>query len=289
MSASAHQPGVLYVVATPIGNLEDVTLRALRVLREVDVVAAEDTRRTKHLLRHHGIAARVVSYYDAVERRKAPELVARLVAGESIALVSDAGTPGIADPGYHLVRGAIAAGVRVEPVPGPSAVAALVSVSGLAVDRFTFEGFLPARAAARTARLRALAGEERTMVVLEAGRRLGDFLAAAEAALGDRDAVIGRELTKLHEEILRGRLPELRARVAGVAVRGEVVIVIAGAPEGGLVGEGPADAVDEAIVSALAAGESVRQIADELSARLGRPRRAVYQRALALRAERGAG
>ncbi len=143
MPAAPQRPGVLYVVATPIGNLEDVTLRALRVLGEVDLVAAEDTRRTRQLLRHHGIDARVTSYYDAVERRKAPELVARLAAGESIALVSDAGTPGIADPGYHLVRGAIAAGVRVEPVPGPSAVAALVSVAGLAVDRFVFEGFLP--------------------------------------------------------------------------------------------------------------------------------------------------
>lgn len=283
MTATAQGAGVLYVVATPIGNLEDITLRAVRVLGAVDVVAAEDTRRTALLLRHHGIATRLVSYYDAVERRKAPELVARLVAGESVALVSDAGTPGIADPGYHLVRGAIAAGVRVEPVPGPSAVAALVSVSGLAVDRFTFEGFLPARAAARSARLRALAGEERAMVFLEAGRRLEGFLGDAHAALGDREAVIGRELTKLHEEILRGSLAALRARIAGVAVRGEVTVVIAGGSAGGIAAGAPTDAVDDAIVSALAAGRSVREVADELSARLGRPRRALYRRALDLK------
>src|SRR5262245_58098538 len=192
--------GVLYVVATPIGNLDDITLRALRVLREVDLVAAEDTRRTRVLLAHHGIAGPVTSYYDAVERKKTPALVARLVSGARIALVTDAGTPGIADPGYHLVRGAIEAGVAVVPVPGASAVTALVSVAGLPAERFAFEGFLPSRAAARAARLRELANERRAMVFLEAGRRLAAFLKDAEGALGDREAVIGRELTKVHEE-----------------------------------------------------------------------------------------
>ncbi len=142
------------MVATPIGNLEDVTLRALRVLAEVDLIAAEDTRRTAILLRHHGISTRQVSYYDAVERRRTPELVERMRDGARVALVTDAGTPGIADPGYHLVRGALEAGIPVVPVPGASAVTALVSVAGLPVDRFAFEGFLPARAAARAARLR---------------------------------------------------------------------------------------------------------------------------------------
>ena len=204
--------GVLYVVATPIGNLEDVTLRALRVLAEVDLIAAEDTRRTSILLRHHGISTRQVSYYDAIERRRTPELVERMRAGARVALVTDAGTPGVADPGYHLVRGAIEAGIPVVPVPGASAVTALVSVAGLPVERFAFEGFLPARAAARAARLRGLESEQRTLVFLEAGRRLGAFLKDAEAALGDREAVIGRELTKVHEEHLRGRLSELRPR-----------------------------------------------------------------------------
>ena len=271
-------PGVLYVVATPIGNLEDVTLRALRVLAEVDLIAAEDTRRTSILLRHHGISTRQVSYYDAVERRRTPELVERMRAGARVALVTDAGTPGIADPGYHLVRGAIEAGVPVVPIPGASAVTALVSVAGLPVDRFAFEGFLPARAAARAARLRDLASERRAVVFLEAGRRLAAFLKDAEAALGDREAVIGRELTKVHEEQLRGRLSELRARLdAGEPVRGEVTIVVAGA-------EAPqpvaSDALDDSIREALASGRSVREVSAALATRFGLPRREVYRRAL---------
>src|SRR5262249_5732556 len=207
------------------------------------------------LLRHHGISTRQVSYYDAIERRRTPELVERMRAGTRVALVTDAGTPGVADPGYHLVRGALAAGIPVVPVPGVSAVTALVSVAGLPVDRFAFEGFLPARAAARTARLHALAAEPRAMVFLEAGRRLGAFLKDAEAALGDREAVIGRELTKVHEEQLRGRLSELRARgEAEEPVRGEVTIVVAGAaaPE-----PGTADGLDAAIREGLAPGRGV--------------------------------
>ena len=273
--------GVLYVVATPIGNLEDVTLRALRVLAEVDLIAAEDTRRTAILLRHHGISTRQVSYYDAIERRRTPELVERMRAGARVALVTDAGTPGVADPGYHLVRGALEAGIPVVPVPGASAVTALVSVAGLPVDRFAFEGFLPARAAARTARLRGLATEPRAMVFLEAGRRLPAFLQNAEAALGDREAVIGRELTKLHEEQLRGRLSELRARVeAGEPVRGEVTIVVAGAAAADAVAP---DTLDAAIREALASGESIRDVSAAIAVRFGLSRREVYRRALALR------
>ncbi len=276
--------GVLYVVATPIGNLEDVTLRALRVLREVDLVAAEDTRRTQVLLRHHGIAKPLVSYHDAVERRRAPDLVERLRAGESVALVSDAGTPVIADPGYHLVREAVAAGIRVVPIPGASAVSALVSVAGVPVHRFTFEGFPPKSAAARTTRLRELAREPRALVFLEAGRRLPGFLAAAALAFGDREAVIGRELTKLHEEVLRGRLSELRARVGGEPVRGEVTVVIAGAAEDA--GEVPTAALDDAIREALDAGRGVRELSEELAERFGCARRDVYRRALGLRDRR---
>ena len=272
--------GVLYVVATPIGNLEDVTLRALRVLAEVDLIAAEDTRRTAILLRHHGISTRQVSYYDAIERRRTPELVERMRAGARVALVTDAGTPGVADPGYHLVRGALEAGIPVVPVPGASAVTTLVSVAGLPVDRFAFEGFLPARAAARTARLRGLAAESRAMVFLEAGRRLGAFLRDAEAVLGDREAVIGRELTKVHEEQMRGRLSELRARVeAGEPVRGEVTIVVAGAAPAPVA----SDVLDAAIREALASGRSVRELSAALAEKLGMPRREVYRRALALR------
>ena len=271
--------GVLYVVATPIGNLEDVTLRALRVLREVDLVAAEDTRRTKVLLAHHGISRPVTSYYDAVERKKTPGLVARLVGGASIALVTDAGTPGIADPGYHLVRGALAAGVGVVPVPGVSAVTALVSVAGVPAERFAFEGFLPSRGGQRATRLRALASEPRAIVFYEAARRLEAFLADAEEILGDREAVVGRELTKRFEEIVRGPLSEVRRRFAeGEAARGEVVVLIAGAGEEAK----PIASLDDDIRQALAAGQRVSELATELAERTGRPRREIYRRALEL-------
>jgi 16S rRNA (cytidine1402-2'-O)-methyltransferase len=271
---------MLYVVATPIGNLEDVTLRALRVLREVDLVAAEDTRRTRALLTHHGIARPVTSYYDAVERKKTPALVARLVDGARIALVTDAGTPGIADPGYHLVRGALAAGVPVVPVPGASAVTALVSVAGLPAERFAFEGFLPSRAGQRAARLRTLAAEPRAMVFYEAARRLDAFLADAAEILGDRQAAVGRELTKRFEEVVRGPLSEVRRRFAsGEPARGEVVVLIAGAADE----ETPAAAaLDDDIRKALAAGQRVSELATEIAARTGRPRRDVYRRALEL-------
>jgi 16S rRNA (cytidine1402-2'-O)-methyltransferase len=271
---------MLYVVATPIGNLEDITLRALRVLREVDLVAAEDTRRTKVLLAHHGIARPVTSYYDAVERRKTPALVARMVDGARIALVTDAGTPGIADPGYHLVRGALAAGVPVVPVPGVSAVTALVSVAGLPADRFAFEGFLPSRAGQRAARLRALAAEPRALVFYEAARRLDAFLADAVQALGDREAAVGRELTKRFEEIVRGPLSEVRRYFAsGEAARGEVVVLVAGAGEE----EKPAAAtLDDDIRQALAAGQRVSELATAIAERTGLPRREVYRRALEL-------
>lgn len=273
--------GVLYVVATPIGNLEDVTLRALRVLREVDLIAAEDTRHTRTLLAHHGISRPLTSYYDAVERSRAPAIVERLKAGESVALVSDAGTPGISDPGYHLVRGAIAAGIPVVPVPGPSAVAALVSVAGLPAERFVFEGFLPTRRGARAARLAALAREPRALVFFEAGRRLAAFLADAEAALGDRPAVVGRELTKRYEEHLRGTLGTLLREVGERApIRGEVTVVIAGAEAA--VATEDVTGLDEEIRAARARGVSLRDVATDLARRTGLSRRAIYRRALTL-------
>ena len=276
--------GVLYVVATPIGNLEDVTLRALRILREVDLIAAEDTRHTRVLLSRHGISRPVTSYYDAVERARAPGIVEKLKAGARVALVSDAGTPGIADPGYHLVRGALAAGVPVVPVPGASAVSALVSVAGLPAERFVFEGFLPSRPGPRGARLAALASEPRAIVFFEAGRRLAAFLAAAHAALGERDAVIARELTKQHEEILRGTLSELAARVASMErVRGEVTVLVGArmAPEV----TATAVDLDARIRAARAAGRSVADLATEIGRETGVSRRVVYRRALALERE----
>jgi len=271
----------LYVVATPIGNLEDVTLRALRVLGEVDLIAAEDTRRTRTLLARHGIARPLTSYYDAVERRRAPAIIERLKAGASVALVSDAGTPGIADPGYHLVRGALAAGVAVVPVPGPSALTALVSVAGFPAERFVFEGFLPSRAGPRAARLGALAREPRALVFFEAARRLGAFLAAAEAALGDREAALGRELTKRYEEILRGTLSELRERLGRrAALRGEVTVLVAGAPETPPVRDEAS--IDDQLRAGRAAGRGLRELAAEIARRTGLSRREVYRRGLAL-------
>src|SRR5579875_1329306 len=261
--------GVLYVVATPIGNLEDITLRALRVLREVDLVAAEDTRRTRALLAHHGIRRPLASYYDAVERERAPAIVERLRAGATVALVSDAGTPGIADPGYHLV-------------PGASAVTAIVSVAGIPAERFVFEGFLPTRPGPRAERLRALAAEPRALVFFEAARRLAGFLAAAAAVLGDREAVVARELTKRHEEWLRGRLSELCGRVEAAApLKGEVTVLVAGAATAAAV-HAPGVGLDARIRAALARGEHLRDLAHAIARETGTPRRAVYRRALEL-------
>ncbi|MCS6925103.1 MAG: 16S rRNA (cytidine(1402)-2'-O)-methyltransferase, partial [Candidatus Binatia bacterium] len=224
----ADMSGLLYVVATPIGNLEDITLRALRVLKEVDLIAAEDTRRTKKLLAHYGITTRLTSYYDQIEARKAPTLIAALQAGQSIALVSDAGTPGVADPGYRLVKGAIAAGIPVVPVPGPSALVALLSIGGLPTDRFVFEGFLPAKKSQREKALQRLREEERTLVFFEAPHRLMAMLSDLERICGDRQVVVGRELTKMFEEVVRGRVSEVRARLRGRPIKGEVALLVAG-------------------------------------------------------------
>jgi len=277
--------GVLYLVATPIGNLEDVTARAVRTMREVDLIAAEDTRRTGRLLAHLGIRRPLRSYYDAVEQERAPALVRELVAGRSVALVSDAGTPGIADPGYRLVTAAIAAGIRVVPVPGPSAITAFLPASGLPTDRFAFEGFLPARREERRRRLAALAGDPRTLVFHEAGRRLAAALADMAEAFGARRGAIGRELTKLHEEILRGDLAELAARVAGIDVKGEVILAVAGAAPTAVAQD--TDDLEAEIRRRRAAGESVRDVAEALARARGLGRRAVYQQVLALEGLRG--
>jgi len=217
---------MLYVVATPIGNLEDITLRALRVLREVDVIAAEDTRHTRKLLDRYDIHTRLTSYHEHNERTKAPALLRRLEAGESIALVSDAGTPAISDPGYHLIRAAAGKGVPVTPVPGASAVTAALSVCGLATDRFVFQGFLPGRRNRRREMLRQLQDDDRTMVFYEAPHRIRESLADMHEVLGDRAAVVGRELTKVHEELLRGTLSQLAGEPD--QRRGEFVVVVAG-------------------------------------------------------------
>jgi 16S rRNA (cytidine1402-2'-O)-methyltransferase len=195
-------PGTLYVVATPIGNLEDVTLRALRTLREVSVIAAEDTRRTARLLQHYSISTRTTSLHEHNERSKTPVLIARLQAGESIALVSDAGTPVVSDPGTHLVAAAHAAGIRVEPIPGPNAALAALSASGLLEREFVFAGFPPNRSNARKIWLAGLAPETRVLIFYEAPHRIRQTLQDMLAAFGDRIVALGRELTKAHEELV---------------------------------------------------------------------------------------
>jgi len=271
--------GTLYVVATPIGNLEDVTLRGLRVLREVDLIAAEDTRHSRKLLDHYGIDTRLVSYHDHSERAKAPGLVRRLVAGDDIALISDAGTPGIADPGYRLVVAAIEAGVDVVPIPGASALVACVSVSGLPTDRFTFEGFVPARAAARRAFYERIASDRATVVCYEAGRRLADSLRDLAEVAGGRPVVVCREISKLYEAIARGTAAELAERVAGEAVRGEVTLLVGGA--------GEPQRAEEAKVRALVArlrrqGKGMKEVSRELAEETGWSAREIYRLGLTL-------
>ena len=224
----------LHVVATPIGNLGDLSPRAQQLLREVAAICAEDTRRSGQLLAHFGIGTPLLALHEHNEQQLAERLVARLLAGESLALVSDAGTPLVSDPGYRLVRAARAAGVKVSPVPGPSALIAALSVAGLPSDRFAFEGFLPAKASARRERLAALAGEPRTLVFYESAHRIDESLADLRAAFGDgRPAVLARELTKLFETVLGEPLGALAARVAGDPdqQRGECVILVAGRGE----------------------------------------------------------
>src|SRR5919199_971597 len=219
--------GTLYLVATPIGNLEDITRRALRVLAEADVVACEDTRRTRALLEHFGIRARTVSYHEHNERERAEELARAVEGGQSVALVSDAGTPGVSDPGFRLVRACAERGLRVAPVPGPAAFIAGLTASGLPTDEFYFGGFLPARAHARRQKLAAVRELRATLVFYEAPPRIAHTLADARQILGEREAAVARELTKLHEEVVRGRLGELAERFAARdAARGEMVLVI---------------------------------------------------------------
>jgi 16S rRNA (cytidine1402-2'-O)-methyltransferase len=277
-AGDASTPGTLYVVATPLGNLEDVTLRALRVLREAALVACEDTRRTARLLQAHGIATPTTSYYEHNERWKGERILEALRSGRAVALVSDAGTPGVSDPGYRLVREARAEGIPVVPVPGPSAAVAALSVSGLPTDRFLFVGFLPARAGARKRALEALASARETLVIYESPVRVVAALDDMGAAFGDREAFLCREATKVHEEYVRGTIASLRALLAARAeVKGEIVLVIGGAPEAA-----PASAATVAETFArLTAGGMTRREAVKETARIhGLPAREVYSQVL---------
>ncbi|MCC6588401.1 MAG: 16S rRNA (cytidine(1402)-2'-O)-methyltransferase [Bryobacterales bacterium] len=226
-------PGQLYVVATPIGNLEDMTFRAVRTLKDVAAIACEDTRQTRKLLDHFNLATPLVSYHEHNERERAPELVERMLAGESIALVSDAGTPLVSDPGFRLVSAAIEAHIHIVPIPGPSAPLAALAASGLPNHAFRFLGFMPNKSTKRDALLSSLKSSDDTAIFFEAPHRIVDTLAAIQTALGDhRPVVLGRELTKLHEEFLRGTVAEVHAQLSRrPAIKGEFTVLIGPAPE----------------------------------------------------------
>jgi len=270
----------LHIVATPIGNLRDITLRALETLAAADLIACEDTRITRRLLDHYGITTPLTPYHEHNATAARPKLIARLAAGEAVALVSDAGTPLISDPGFKLAREARNAGHVVTALPGPSATLAALASAGLPTDRFFFEGFLPAKEGQRRSRIAELARLPSTLILFESGPRLPRALADLAAGLGPREAAVCRELTKLHEEIRRGDLAELaKAYAEGAETRGEIVIVIA--PPAA-----DADALDEGEVDALLRSAldrvSVKDAVSEVASATGRPRREIYQRALAL-------
>ena len=277
--AQPLDPG-LHIVATPIGNLKDISLRALATLAAADAVLAEDTRVTKTLLTHYGISTPLTAYHEHNAAEMRPRLLAKLAKGAKLALVSDAGTPLVSDPGYKLVTDAIEAGFAVTGVPGPSAVLAALVLAGLPSDRFFFEGFLPPKTAARRSRLTELACIPGTLVMFESPRRLTELLADAAAMLGPRKAAVARELTKMYEQVKRGTLPELAAHYASEgAPRGEIVVLIG--PPGVAAPEASGDLIDDKLrllISQMSLKEAVAQV----TAESGQPRRKIYARALEL-------
>ena len=288
MSARAQGgSGTLYVVATPIGNLEDLTPRAARVLREVDAIYAEDTRSVGRLVETR---AAMRSLFDGNEEARVGEVLERLAGGETVAIVSEAGTPGVSDPGFRVVRAAVEAGVVVVSVPGASAAIAALVASGLPTDAFRFGGFLPKGQGDRRRALRAVIAERGTLVYYESPHRIGATLEDVEAVLGDRRVAVGRELTKVHETFYRGKASEVRAQLPE-PVKGEVTLVVAGAPEPGAGdapdgGAGAAGELERALAAALAAGASVKDAADRVAAGLGVPRKQAYRMALTLARKR---
>ncbi|MBI3802381.1 MAG: 16S rRNA (cytidine(1402)-2'-O)-methyltransferase [Nitrospirae bacterium] len=221
-------PGTLYIVSTPIGNLEDITHRALRILKEVSTIAAEDTRHTQKLLSHFDIHTPLTSYHDFNKEEKTPLLLSKMVEGASIALVADAGTPTLSDPGFYLIREATRAGLPVSPIPGPAAAIAALSVSALPTDRFVFEGFLPKKKGARARRLEQLRTDPRTLIFYESPYRIIGLLEEIRAALGDRPVVVAREMTKLFEEFIRGNVTEVLEKIGKKTVKGEITLIVGG-------------------------------------------------------------
>ncbi len=279
-------PPALYIVATPIGNARDITLRALDVLAGADVIACEDTRTTGAFLARHGIKTPLTPYHEHNAEAARPQLLARIEGGGRVALVSDAGTPLVSDPGYKLVRGAVSAGLKVVPIPGPSAVTAALTVAGLPTDRFLFAGFLPAKSAARRTAIAALQGIEATLVFYEAPHRLAETLADLAAVLGPREAAVARELTKYFEEVRRETLPALAAHYETAATpKGEITLLVAPPAEG----EAEAAAeTTEALLDRALASMSPAEAAKAVAAATGRPKREVYAMALTRRRPDGA-
>jgi 16S rRNA (cytidine1402-2'-O)-methyltransferase len=272
-----NMSGHLYLVATPIGNLEDITHRALRILREADLIACEDTRHTRKLLDHYGISKPLTSYHEHNEAARAQELVEKLLAGASMALVSDAGMPLVSDPGYRVVTAAIAAGIPVIPIPGPSAVVAALAASGLPTDSFYFGGFLPAKSGQRVRALEALREHPSTLIFYEAPHRILAALADVETVLGPRHVVVARELTKIHEEFLRGPVGEVRATLESrSAAKGEITLLIGKAEVAP-----PADptSIEEAVEACERAGMSRMEAIKEVARRRGLSKREVYKQA----------
>lgn len=266
-------PGTLYIVATPIGNLEDITLRAIRTLKDADIIAAEDTRHTQTLLRHFTITTPLTSYHEHNERAKTNQLIARLERGESIALVSDAGTPVISDPGYRLVMEATRLGIRVVPIPGPSAVIAALSAGGLPTDGFNFRGFLPARKRERRSKLQELRVDRYSIVVYETPHRLKESLDDIREIFGDRRMVLARELTKIHEEFLRGRISEVIGEVSRREIRGEVTLIIEGCSD---VNPPSEEALRDEIAKLKGEGMRVKEIAEMIGEKYGYSKREIY-------------
>lgn len=281
MKAEEGKAGILYVVATPIGNLEDITLRAIRVLKEVSLIAAEDTRRTKTLLNAYGIRTPLSSLYDQVERSRSSFLVSRMMEGQDVAYVSDAGTPGISDPGYILINQALACGIRVVPVPGVSAVIAALSVAGLPMDSFIFIGFLPTRPAKRRQVLESLKEERRTLVFYESARRLIELLREMGEILGSREIVVARELTKVFEEIRRGSVEDVLGALERREVKGEVTLVVSGKEKTPPV-VSPGDIALRFREIRQQKGGSTKDIVQKIAGETGLPRKKVYEEVLKL-------
>jgi len=268
---------MLYVVATPIGNLEDITYRAVRILGEVDLIACEDTRQTRKLLDHFGIQRPTISYYEHNEVERTEELISRLLSGTKIALVSDAGTPLISDPGYRLVHAVVEAGIRVETIPGPSATLAALAGSGLPTDSFHFGGFLPPKAGQRERVLESLEEEQATLIFYEAPHRILETLEAVERILGNRPVVVARELTKIHEEFLRGTAAQVRATLASRdSVKGEIVLLI------GKAVDPPTDntPLDAAVAAMVRDGVPRMDAIKRVAKRRGLSKREVYEQLL---------